>query len=170
MHASDASFLETCGLMHASGVVITIQTRSVIDKVVNHVLALKPEMLIVSRARDADHACHLYAIGASDAVPETVEASLQLSEAALVGLGIGTGAASASTHEKRDEFRRALQEAARQAGRSAARKRKHTRVPGQMIPNRGSRSPKLRHSSRVRYPSGDCPSRGYSGSILHLQR
>ena len=85
---------------------------------------------LLFRARDADHACHLYSIGASDAVPETVEASLQLSEAALVGLGIGTGAAIASTHEKRDEFRRALQEAARQSGASAARKRNYTRVPG----------------------------------------
>jgi hypothetical protein len=34
------------------------------------------------------HARHLYAVGASDAVPETIEASLQLSEAALIGLGI----------------------------------------------------------------------------------
>ena len=47
--------------------------------------ALRPDIKIVARARDADHARHLYALGATDAVPETVEASLQLSEAALVG-------------------------------------------------------------------------------------
>ena len=67
--------------------------------------------------RDAHHARHLYAIGATDAVPETIEASLQLSEAALVGLGVAAGPAIASVHEKRDEFRRALQQAARAAGR-----------------------------------------------------
>jgi K+:H+ antiporter len=39
------------------------------------------------------------------------------SEAALVGLGIATGPAIASVHEKRDEFRRALQQAARAVGR-----------------------------------------------------
>ena len=53
--------------------------------------SLKPDMLIVSRARDATHARHLYAIGVTDAVPETIEASLQLSEAALVGLGVAAG-------------------------------------------------------------------------------
>ncbi len=46
------------------------------------------------------------------AVPETIEASLQLSEAALVGLGVPTGPVIASIHEKRDEFREVLQGAA----------------------------------------------------------
>ena len=50
-------------------------------------------------------------------MPETIEASLQLSEAALVGLGVATGLAIASIHEKRDEIRHALQEAAHEAGR-----------------------------------------------------
>jgi CPA2 family monovalent cation:H+ antiporter-2 len=71
---------------------------------------------MVSRARDADHARHLYSLGATDAVPETVEASLQLSEAALVGLGVATGPVIASIHEKRDEIRRTLQDAAQKAG------------------------------------------------------
>jgi CPA2 family monovalent cation:H+ antiporter-2 len=70
----------------------------------------------VSRARDAAHASHLYSLGASDAVPETVEASLQLSEAALLGLGRPAGPVIASIHEKRDQFRRTLQDAARKAG------------------------------------------------------
>ncbi len=115
--AADPRFLETCGLAEAAGVIITIHSVSVIDEVVEHVRAMRPDVLIVSRARDADHARHLYGLGATDAVPETIEASLQLSEAALVGLGIATGRAIASIHEKRDEIRRALQEAAREAGR-----------------------------------------------------
>jgi CPA2 family monovalent cation:H+ antiporter-2 len=115
--AADPRFLETCGLAQAAGVIITIHSVSVIDEVVEHVRAMRPDVLIVSRARDADHARHLYGLGATDAVPETIEASLQLSEAALVGLGIATGRAIASIHEKRDEIRRALQEAAREAGR-----------------------------------------------------
>jgi CPA2 family monovalent cation:H+ antiporter-2 len=49
-------------------------------------------------------------------VPETIEASLQLSEAALVGLGVATGLAIASIHEKRDEIRHSLQQAAQDAG------------------------------------------------------
>jgi CPA2 family monovalent cation:H+ antiporter-2 len=45
----------------------------------------------------------------SDAVPETIEASLQLSEAVLVDMGIPMGKVIASIHEKRDEFRKILQ-------------------------------------------------------------
>ena len=115
--AADPQFLETCGLAKATGVIITIHSASQIEDVVAHVRDMRPDILIVSRARDADHARHLYALGATDAVPETIEASLQLSEAALVGLGVATGRAIASIHEKRDEIRRDLQEAAHQAGR-----------------------------------------------------
>jgi CPA2 family monovalent cation:H+ antiporter-2 len=115
--ASDPLFLQACGLDKAAGVIITIHTAGVIDQVVERVRKLRPDILVVSRARDADHARHLYALGATDAVPETIEASLQLSEAALVGLGVATGRAIASIHEKRDEIRRALQQAARDAGR-----------------------------------------------------
>src|SRR5258708_21096900 len=119
--AADTKFLEACGLATAAGVIITIHTHDLIDDVVEHVRALRPDILIVSRARDADHARHLYALGATDAVPETVEASLQLSEAALVGLGVAAGPVIASIHDKRDEIRHALQEAAKQAGRGTIR-------------------------------------------------
>ncbi len=114
--AADPKFLEICGLADAAGVIITIHTHHLIDDIVEHVRALRPDVLIVSRARDADHARHLYRLGATDAVPEAIEASLQLSEAALVGLGLPMGPVIASIHEKRDEIRRGLQQAARAAG------------------------------------------------------
>jgi K+:H+ antiporter len=119
--ASDLRFLEACGLATAAGVIITIHTHSAIDDIVAEVRSIRPDVLIVSRARDEAHASHLYSLGATDAVPETIEASLQLSEAALVGLGQPTGPVIASIHEKRDEFRRTLQQAARQAGRDTTR-------------------------------------------------
>ncbi len=114
--AADPKFLEICGLADAAGVIVTIHTHHLIDDIVEHVRAMRPDVLIVSRARDADHARHLYRLGATDAVPEAIEASLQLSEAALVGLGLATGPVIASIHEKRDEIRRGLQQAAHAAG------------------------------------------------------
>ena len=54
---------------------------------------------------DAAHAAELYRDGASHAVPETLESSLQLSEAVLIDLGVAMGPVIASIHEKRDEFR-----------------------------------------------------------------
>ncbi|OYX94717.1 MAG: hypothetical protein B7Y74_06295, partial [Novosphingobium sp. 35-62-5] len=42
--------------------------------------------------------------------PETLESSLQLSEAVLVDLGFPMGPVIASIHEKRDEFRQKIKE------------------------------------------------------------
>jgi CPA2 family monovalent cation:H+ antiporter-2 len=64
-----------------------------------------PDLPIVARARDTGHAAELYKAGVTDAVPETLEASLQLAEAALVDLGVAMGPVIASIHEKRDQLR-----------------------------------------------------------------
>src|SRR5262245_49570998 len=119
--ATNPAFLKSCGLMGAAAVIVTIHTQAAIDEIVGIVRELRPDMPIVSRARDATHARHLYAVGVTDAVPETIEASLQLSEAALVGLGLPAGPVIASIHEKRDEFRHELQEAAGLAGKTETR-------------------------------------------------
>jgi CPA2 family monovalent cation:H+ antiporter-2 len=119
--AASPAFLKACGLMEASAVVVTIHTHAAIDQVVRQIRELRSDIPIVSRARDAEHARHLYEIGVTDAVPETIEASLQLSEAALVGLGIPMGPVIASIHEQRDVFRRELQEAALRAGHETTR-------------------------------------------------
>ena len=79
---------------------------------------LRPELTIVARARDARHAKRLYEIGASETVPDTIEASLQLSEAALVSLGIPMGLVIASIHERRAEFRKELNQPEALGGRS----------------------------------------------------
>lgn len=110
--ASNPQFLRRCGVMQAKGVVITINKPSAVGEIVTAVRDLRDDILIVARARDAEHARHLYKQSVTDAVPETIEASLQLSEATLVGLGVPAGPVIASIHEKRDEFREALQGAA----------------------------------------------------------
>jgi CPA2 family monovalent cation:H+ antiporter-2 len=115
--AADPMFLEACGLKEARAVVITIQAPEAIDRVVNQVREMRSDVKIISRARDSEHARHLYTIGATDAVPETVEASLQLSEASLVALGVPMGPVIASIHQKRDDFRAELQKASLEAGR-----------------------------------------------------
>jgi CPA2 family monovalent cation:H+ antiporter-2 len=109
-------FLRACGLDTAKAAIITIHERSEIDAIVQALRSNYPKLVIVARAKDAVHAQHLYEIGVTDAVPETIEASLQLSEAALVGLGIPTGLVIASIHERRDQFRAKLQGAAHKAG------------------------------------------------------
>ena len=47
-------------------------------------------------------------VGATPVLAETIEASLQLSEALLVDIGVPMGLIIASVHEKRDEYRKML--------------------------------------------------------------
>ncbi len=114
--ATDPEFLTACGLAKARAVIVTVSGTDRADPIVASIRALRPDVVIVARARDARHAQHLYAMGVTDAVPETFEASLQLSEAALLALGQVAGHVIASINDKRDEFRRELQEAAARTG------------------------------------------------------
>lgn len=106
--AARADFLLRCGLAEAAALVVTMDEPEGVESIVAVARELRPNLTIVARARDARHAQRLYELGATDAVPETVEASLQLSEAVLVEIGVPMGLVIASIHERRDEFRKAL--------------------------------------------------------------
>jgi CPA2 family monovalent cation:H+ antiporter-2 len=95
-------------LATASALVVTLDDTAAADELVAGARAERADLLIVVRARDAGHAAHLYRIGASDAVPETIEASLQLSEAVLVDLGVPMGPVIASIHEQRAALQAAI--------------------------------------------------------------
>ena len=109
--ASNPLFLKRCGIDEALGVIVTLDTAAV-DDVVKAVRARRPDVMIVARAHDAQHARHLYTLRVTDTVPETIEASLQLAESALVGLGVPMGLVIASIHERREAVRHELQAAA----------------------------------------------------------
>ncbi|MFZ0269731.1 MAG: cation:proton antiporter [Caulobacter sp.] len=106
--ASRVELLERCGLDHARAVVVTMDSPEAAEAVVAAARGHRPDLTIVARARDARHAARLYELGATDAVPETIEASLQLSEAVLVDIGVPMGLVIASIHERRDEYRKVL--------------------------------------------------------------
>jgi len=118
--ASNSLFLQRCGIDEATGVIVTIDTATV-DDVVRAVRARRPDVMIVARAHDAQHARHLYTLAVTDTVPETIEASLQLAESALVGLGVPMGLVIASIHERREQVRNELQAAAGGTGSMSAR-------------------------------------------------
>ena len=106
-----------------SAIILTMDNPVLINRVAKRLRRAFPDLPIVARARDTGHAAALYRAGVSDAVPETLEASLQLAEAALVDLGVAMGPVIASIHEKRDELRKEikneakLEEAPRRLGR-----------------------------------------------------
>jgi CPA2 family monovalent cation:H+ antiporter-2 len=98
------------GYGELSAIILTMDEPIAVQHLVRRLRGLHPTIPIIARARDASHAAALYRAGASHAVPETLEASLQLSEAVLVDLGVPMGPVIASIHEKRDLFRAQIME------------------------------------------------------------
>jgi CPA2 family monovalent cation:H+ antiporter-2 len=105
-----AEFIDRLKLGHATALVLTMDDPVLSVRVTKKVRAWCPDLTIVARARDPAHAAELYRAGATDAVPETLESSLQLSEAVLVDLGMAMGPVIASIHEKRAELRKEIME------------------------------------------------------------
>ena len=97
--------VEKLHLGHAAALVLTMDDPVLVARIARRVRGWYPDLAIIARARDTDNAAKLYEAGVTDAVPETLEASLQLSEAVLVDIGVAMGPVIASIHEKRSELR-----------------------------------------------------------------
>jgi CPA2 family monovalent cation:H+ antiporter-2 len=110
--ASNPLMLERVGLATMRALIATMDSPERIEAVVAAGRKARADLLIVARARDARHAARLYKLGASDVAPETIEASLQLSETVLVDLGVPMGPVIASIHDKRAQFRAEVQKLA----------------------------------------------------------
>ena len=108
--ASRPEFVDRLNLGHAAALILTMDDPVQMVRMVKRVRGWCPDLTIVARARDPEHAAELYKAGATDAVPETIESSLQLSEAVLVDLGMAMGPVIASIHEKRAELRQQIME------------------------------------------------------------
>ena len=106
--SANAELLRRCDIAHARALVVTLDNPRAVEAVVEAARAERADITIVARARDARHATALYEMGVDDAVPKTIEASLQLSEAVLVDVGVPMGLVIASIHERRDEYRAML--------------------------------------------------------------
>ena len=108
-----AELVDRLDLGRAGALILTMDDPVLTVRLARRVRAVAPDLTIVARARDARHAAELYRAGVTDAVPETLESSLQLSEAALVDLGVAMGPVIASIHEKRDELRETIRREAK---------------------------------------------------------
>ena len=107
-NAARPDLMERLNLGQATALILTMDDPPQQVRLTKAARKAYPELTIVARARDAVHAAELYRAGVTDAVPEQLESSLQLSEAVLVDLGIPMGPVIASIHEKRAEQREAI--------------------------------------------------------------
>jgi monovalent cation:proton antiporter-2 (CPA2) family protein len=91
VHYGDASsrqVLESVGAANAAAIVVTINDADGAERIVREAKRAWPHIPVYARARDADHARRLHALGATLASPDSVEAALQLGEALLGGVGV----------------------------------------------------------------------------------
>ena len=80
--------LIAAGLMRASVVIVTTSDTALAEKILFHTQALRPEIPVIVRTADERDIARLSGAGATEVVPETLEASLMLASHALVLLGI----------------------------------------------------------------------------------
>ncbi|MGD9811794.1 MAG: cation:proton antiporter [Sphingobium sp.] len=116
--------LDRLRLGRARALILTMDDPVLSVAITRRVRAWISNLPIIVRARDTEHAAELYRAGATEAVPETLESSLQLAETALVELGVAMGHVIASVHEKRESLREGIKE---QANLENAPKLRHLR-------------------------------------------
>jgi len=107
---SRSELLLKLDLSKVAAVVLTMDDPALTRRIAKRLRADHPILPIIARARDTEHAAALYRAGVTDAVPEALEASLQLSEAVLVDIGVAMGPVIASIHEKRSVLRARIME------------------------------------------------------------
>jgi CPA2 family monovalent cation:H+ antiporter-2 len=86
--ASQIEILSSTGASRARGAVVTIDQPATADLIVAALHEFFPDLPVFVRARDLLHGRRLEAEGATQAVPETLEASLQLGAIAMTSMGV----------------------------------------------------------------------------------
>lgn len=82
--ASERDILEAVGLADAKLVVVSHEDVAAARKLLHHILALRPDLPVMVRTRDESHVDELRRAGATEVVPETLEASLMIASHALL--------------------------------------------------------------------------------------
>ena len=102
--------LRRLGADRSAALVVTMDSPQTAEHVVETARRQWPELVIYARARDRAHAARLIARGASHAIPETIEASLQLGEMVLMGVGVPDQAARRIIEARRQAEQAAVDE------------------------------------------------------------
>ncbi len=106
--ASRPEILELTGLQSAEQFIVTVDDPGGAEAMVKAAHALRPELHILARAHDGQHALRLAEAGADKVVPEAIESGLQMVGWALEAFGYNTETVRDRLAVARDEeYRRA---------------------------------------------------------------
>ncbi|MBI5128086.1 MAG: cation:proton antiporter [Rhodopseudomonas palustris] len=108
--ATQRAFLRKCGLAEATALVVTMHDASAAEHVVAAARAERPDIPVIVRARDAEHAVRLFKLGATDVVREVLEASFEIASTVLQSVGMPVGKVIAIIHDERDARKKQIRE------------------------------------------------------------
>jgi CPA2 family monovalent cation:H+ antiporter-2 len=84
--ASRHEILHHAGYKKARAFIVTLGSAEATERMVTEIIKLRPKAVVLARAKDSEHATRLTKLGATDAIPEAIEASLQLAGRLLENL------------------------------------------------------------------------------------
>lgn len=84
--ASRQELIDRAGGKRARAFVVTLGSEGATERMVAEIRKIRPKACVIARAKDGAHAARLTRLGATGAIPETVEASLQLAGRLLENL------------------------------------------------------------------------------------
>lgn len=94
--ATRPDLLASAGIAQAKLLVVALDEREQIDRLVRYALANFPHLHVVARAIDRNHVYELWAHGCRDIIRETYDSSLRMGRSAFVALGMDRDQAKAA--------------------------------------------------------------------------
>ncbi|MEP0562667.1 MAG: NAD-binding protein, partial [Qipengyuania citrea] len=110
--ATRPDLLASAGIDRARILVVALDEREQIDRLVRYACANFPGLHVVARAKDRDHVYHLWAMGCRDIVRETYDSSLRMGRSVYEALGHDRQSAAAMVEAWEEMDRTSMREIA----------------------------------------------------------
>jgi CPA2 family monovalent cation:H+ antiporter-2 len=110
--ATRPDLLASAGIDRARILVVALDEREQIDRLVRYACANFPGLHVVARAKDRDHVYHLWAMGCRDIVRETYDSSLRMGRSVYEALGHDRQSATAMVEAWEEMDRTSMREIA----------------------------------------------------------
>ena len=110
--ATRPDLLHSAGIEKAKLLVVALDEREQIDRLVQHVVKNYPQVHVTARAIDRNHVYELWAYGCRDVIRETYDSSLRMGRSAYEALGMDRQQAMAATEAWEQMDRRSMREVA----------------------------------------------------------
>ncbi len=117
--ASRPEILHHAGVHKARAFIVTLGSAEATERMLMEIIKLRPRACVLARAKDGEHAAQLTKLGATDAIPEAIEASLQLAGRLLENLDYPEEVAERRIADVRNLEFVAVRRAAKKAARTA---------------------------------------------------